>query len=75
MSYMADSCDIITWFMDTFEMVEDDKEIISFSKDIHPMWDTARLKLPDDKFSLANSKSKLRKYLAGLSLAAPSVLL
>ena len=27
-------------------------------------WVTARLKLPDDKISLANSKSKLRKYLA-----------
>ena len=64
MSYTADSCDIITWFMDTFEMVEDDKQIIRFSKDIYPLWVTARLKLPDDKISLANSKSKLRKYLA-----------
>ena len=64
MSYMADSCDIITWFMDTFEMVEDDKEIISFSEDIYPLWVSARLKLTDDKVSLANSKSKLRKYLA-----------
>lgn len=34
MSYMADSCDIITWFMDTFEMVDDDKEAISFGVDI-----------------------------------------
>ena len=45
-------------------MVEDDKEIISFSEDTYPLWVTARLKLPDDKISRANSKSNLRKYLA-----------
>ena len=45
-------------------MVEDDKEIISFSEDIYSLWASARLKLTDDKASLANSKSKLRKYLA-----------
>ena len=65
MTYMTDSDDVVAWFMETFEKIDDSEQVRSFHTDVWMRFQGSSVfsNLPPEKQTQFSSEKRTRKHL------------